>query len=118
MKKLNISIFIQTMQVGLKEHDTQFAVALNKPDEGFEIYYEDLSDKKISLLVGRQRPVPDGIKQASFVPELATVAIEYYEDTVMKGRNPFYKDDVMHEFSKVLGNEFKKRKRTLRRPMP
>jgi hypothetical protein len=52
------------------------------------------------------------------VPELATVAIEYYEDTVMKGRNPFYKDDVMHEFSKVLGDEFKKRKRTLRRPMP
>lgn len=79
MKKLNISIFIQTMQVGLKEHDTQFAVALNKPDEGFEIYYED---------------------------------------TVMKGRNPFYKDNVMHEFSKVLGDEFKKRKRTLRRPMP
>ena len=39
---------------------------LNKPD--FEIYYEDLSDKKISLLGGRQRLVPDGIKQVSLVP--------------------------------------------------
>lgn len=109
MKELNISTFIQTMQVGLKEHDTQFAAgvfllqALNNPDdERFEIYYEDLSDKKISLLVGRQRPVPDGIKQASLVPELAMVAIEYYEDTVMKDLNLFRKDDVMHELVKVI----------------
>lgn len=62
MKELNISAFIQTMQVGLKEHDGQFAAgqflleALNQPeDERFEPYYEDLSDKKISLLVSRQQ---------------------------------------------------------------
>lgn len=53
MRELNISTFIQVMQIGLKEHDTQFAAgiflleALNQPDdERFDIYREDLSDKK------------------------------------------------------------------------
>ena len=38
MRELNISTFIQVMQLGLKEHDTQFAAgtflleALNQPD--------------------------------------------------------------------------------------
>lgn len=61
MRELNISTFIQIMQVGFKEHGTQFAAgtfileALNQPDdERFNIYREDLSDKKISLLVSRQ----------------------------------------------------------------
>lgn len=36
------------------------------------------------------------------MPELATIAIEYYEDTVMKDLNPFRKDDVMHELVKVI----------------
>lgn len=87
MRKLNISTFIQVMQIGLKEHDTQFAAGtflleeLNQPyDERFDIYREDLSDKKISLLVKRQRLVPDGIKQASLVSELAQAALGYYED--------------------------------------
>ena len=62
---------------------------LNKPD--FEIYYEDLSDKKISLLVGRQRLVPD--KAGISCAELAMVVIEFYEDIVMKNLNPFCKDD-------------------------
>ena len=50
MRELNISTFIQVMQIGLKEHDTQFAAgtflleALNQPDdERFDIYWEDLS---------------------------------------------------------------------------
>lgn len=65
MRELNISTFIQVMQIGLKKHDTQFAAgtflleALNQPDdERFDIYREDLSDKKISLLVSRQETCP------------------------------------------------------------
>lgn len=109
MRELNISTFIQVMQIGLKEHDTQFAAgtflleALNQPDdERFDIYREDLSDKKISLLVSRQRPVPDGIKQASLVSELAQVALDYYEDKVLKDMNPFRKDDVLNQLVKVI----------------
>ncbi len=109
MRELNISTFIQVMQIGLKEHDTQFAAgtflleALNQPDdERFDIYREDLSDKKISLLVSRQRPVPDGIKQASLVPELAQAAREYYENKVLKDMNPFRKDDVLNQLVKVI----------------
>lgn len=76
---------------------------MNKPDdERFEIYYEDLSDKKISRLISRLRSVSDGIKQVSFVPELATIVIEYYEDTVMKDLNPFRKNDVIHELVEVI----------------
>ena len=109
MRELNTSTFIQVMQIGLKEHDTQFAAgtflleALNQPDdERFDIYREDLSDKKISLLVSRQRPVPDGIKQASLVPELAQAALDYYEKKVLKDMNPFRKDDVLNQLVKVI----------------
>ena len=108
MRELNISTFIQVMQLGLKEHDTQFAAgtflleALNQPDERFDTYREDISDKKISMLVSRQRPVPDAIKQASLIPELAQAALDYYEDKVMKDMNPFRKDDVMNQLVKVI----------------
>ena len=100
MRELNISTFIQVMQIGLKEHDTQFAAdtflleALNQSDdERFDIYREDLSDKKISLLVSRQRPVPDGIKQALLVPGLAQAAREYYEDDVLNQLVKVIKED-------------------------
>lgn len=109
MRELNISTFIQIMQIGLKEHDTQIAAgtflleALNRSDDDrFDIYREDLSDKKISLLVSRQRPVPDGIKQASLVPELAQAARDYYADKVLKDMNPFRKDDVLNQLVKVI----------------
>lgn len=109
MRELNISTFIQVMQIGLKEHDTQFAAdtflleVLNQSDdERFDIYREDLSDKKISLLVSRQRPVPDGIKQASLVPGLAQAAREHYENKVLKDMNSFRKDDVLNQLVKVI----------------
>lgn len=109
MRELNISTFIQVMQIGLKEHDTQFAAGtfllevLNQSDgDRFDIYREDLSDKKIGLLVSRQRPVPDGIKQASLVPELARAACDYYEDKVLKDMNPFRKNDVQNQLVKVI----------------
>ena len=109
MRKPNISTFIQIMQVGLKEHDKQFSAgeflleALNRPnDDRFAGYYEGLSDKKVSKLVNRQSPVPDGIQRASLVPELAADAIKYYETKVMADMNPFRKDDVLSQLIKVI----------------
>lgn len=109
MRELNIATLIQIMQVGLKEHDKQFSAgeflleALNRPnDERFAGYYEGLSDKKVSRLVNRQSPVPDGIQQASLVPELAADAIKYYETKVMADMNPFRKDDVLSQLVKVI----------------
>ncbi len=109
MRELNISTFIQIMQVGLKEHDKQFAAgeflltALNRPnDDRFSGYYEILTDKKITRLVKRQSPVPDGIQQASLVPELAADAIRYYETEVVADLNPFLKDDVLSQLVKVI----------------
>ena len=78
MKELNISTFIQIMQVGSKEHDGQFATRQFQSEDGrFEPCYEDLSDMKISLLVSRQRSVPNGIKQVAFLSELVAVAMDY-----------------------------------------
>lgn len=61
----------------MKGHDRQFVAgqflleALNRSeDKRFEPYYKELSDKKTSLLVSRQRPVPDGIKQHMIPAEL------------------------------------------------
>lgn len=109
MRELNIATFIQIMQVGLKTHDKQFAAgeflleALNRPnDDRFAGYYEGLSDKKVSKLVNRQSPVPDGIQQASLVPELAADAVKYYETKVMADVNPFRKDDVFSQLIKVI----------------
>ena len=109
MRELNIATFIQIMQVGLKTHDKQFAAgeflleALNRPnDERFAGYYEGLSDKKVSKLVNRQSPVPDGIQQASLVSELAADAVKYYETKVMADMNPFRKDDVFSQLVKVI----------------
>lgn len=109
MRGLNISTFIQVLQIGLKEHDKQIAAGtfllegLNQPgDERFDIYREDFGDKKISQLVSRQRNVPDTIKQASLVPELAQAALDYYEDKVMKDMNPFLKDDVLNQLVKEI----------------
>ena len=83
MRELNIATFIQIMQVGLKEHDKQFSAgecmleALNRPnDDRFAGYFEGLSNKKVSKLVNRQNPVPDGIQRASLVPELAEDAVK------------------------------------------
>lgn len=109
MRELNIATFIQIMQVGLKEHDRQFAAgeflleALNRSnDERFAGYYEILSDKKVSKLVNRQSPVPDGIRQASLIPELAEDAIKYYETKVVADLNPFRKDDVLSQLAKII----------------
>lgn len=110
MRKLNISTFIQIMQVGLKEHDKQFSAgeflleALNRPnDERFAGYFTSGIDaKKVSRLVSRQSPVPDGIQQASLVPELAKAAIEYYETKVVADLNPYLKDDVLGQLAKVI----------------
>ncbi len=109
MRELNIATFIQIVQVGLKEHDKQFAAgeflleALNRSDdERFSGYYEILSDKKISKLVNRQSPVPDGTQQASLIPELAADAVRYYETKVVDDLNPFRKDDVLSQLAKVI----------------
>ena len=75
MNELNMSSYIQTMQLGLMTHDKQEAAgvfllsAINDQDYvGLNGYRTDnLSSKKISRLVSRLDPVPDVIKQASML---------------------------------------------------
>ena len=85
MNELNMSSFIQTMQPGLMTHDGQEAAgvfllsAINDQEYvGLHGYRTDsLGSKKISRIVSRDDHVPDGIKQASQLPNVL-------EDTVVK----------------------------------
>lgn len=111
-RELVLATFIQIMQVGLKTHDTQGSAAvflleaLNRTgDVRFDGYREDLSDKKISWIVNRQCPVPDGIRQASLVDELADVARDYYRGIVLSDLNPFRRDDVLEELVRVIKSD-------------
>ena len=109
MKELNISTFIQIMQTGLKEHDKQESAgvfllnAINNQEYTMEHgCYTNLDSKKISRLVSRKDPVPDGIKIASQNEDVIREVIRYYENEVLNDLNPFVKDDVLEKLAVVI----------------
>ena len=91
MNELNMSSFIQTMQPGLMTHDGQEAAgvfllsAINDQEYvGLHGYRTDsLGSKKISRIVSRDDHVPDGIKQASQLPNVIEDTVKYFREVVM-----------------------------------
>ena len=83
------------MQPGLMTHDKQEAAgvfllsAINDQEYvGLNGYRTDnLSSKKISRIVSRQDPVPDGIRQASMKQVVIDETIKYFRNEVMKDLN-------------------------------
>lgn len=73
MNELNVSSYIQIMRSGFKTHDKQESAgvfllsSINDQEyvanQGY--WTSNLSSKKISRLVSRDDPVPDGLRQAS-----------------------------------------------------
>lgn len=110
MNELNMSSYIQIMQQGLMTHDKQEAAgvfllsAINDQEYVAEKGYrtDNLSSKKISRLVSRADPVPDGIKQASVLPEVIDATIQYFRDKVMPDLNPHLKDDTIDNLLKLI----------------
>lgn len=109
MKELNISTFIQIMQTGLKEHDKQESAGVflldainNQEYTTNHGCYTNLDSKKISRLVSRKDPVPDGIKIASQNEDVIREVIRYYENEVLNDLNPFVKDDVLEKLAVVI----------------
>lgn len=110
MSELNISSFIQTMQQGLVLNDTQEATgllllgAINEQEyvkeHGF--YTDSLSSKKFSQLVKQTAPVPDGIKQASVIPEVINETIDYFREKVLPDLNPHLKEDTLDKIEKLV----------------
>ena len=110
MNELNISSYIQIMQPGLMENSGQEAAgrfllnAINEQEYVEEHGYctDNLDSKKISRLVNRKDPVPDGIRRASMIKCVIDETIEYFRDTVMKDMNPHLKDDTINNLVKLI----------------
>ena len=110
MNELNMSSFIQTMQPGLMTHDKQEAAgvfllsAINDQEYvGLNGYRTDsLSSKKISRIVSRDDHVPDGIKQASLLPNVIEDTVKYFQDTVMEDMNPHLLDESIDRVLKLI----------------
>lgn len=103
MNELNMSSFIQIMQVGLRTHDKQEAAGVfllssinDQEYVGLNGYATtNLSSKKISRIVSRDDQVPDGIRQASMLQNVIDDTIEYFRNEVVPDMNPHLKDDVI-----------------------
>lgn len=110
MNELNMSSYIQTMQPGLMTHDKQEAAgvfllsAINDQEYvGLHGYRTDsLGSKKISRIVSRDDHVPDGIKQASILPNVIEDTIKYFRDVVMKDMNPHLLEDSIDKVLKLI----------------
>lgn len=109
MNELNISAYIKIMQIGFMAHDKQEAAAefiLNSINGQIYVinhgYQEDFGSKKISLIVNRKAPVPDGIKKASAIGEVIDATIDYFNKEVVADLNPHVKDDVLDKLSKLI----------------
>lgn len=110
MDELNISAYIQIVQPAFMEHDKQESAGVFLFDSinlqelavrrGF--WTPNIDAKKISRLVSRQAPVPDEMKQASLVTEIAAGVVVYFEKTVVKDLNPFTKDDALEKLAKLI----------------
>lgn len=110
MNGLNMSSLIQTMQPGFMKHDKQesagvFLLSSINDQEyvGLNGYRTDnLSSKKISRIVSRDDHVPDGIKQASLLPNVIEDTIKYFCEKVLPDLNPHLKDDTIGNVVKLV----------------
>ena len=106
MTEFNISIFLQIMQTGLIENNTQIATgillleSIAIDDEAFNI-----DGKMITNLVKRNRDVLDIIKKTSAEPDVITNTVHYFEDIVLPDLNPHLKDDVCSRIIHVLKSD-------------
>lgn len=110
MNELNVSSYIQIMQSGFMTHDKQESAgvflleSINNQDYVAEMGYwtSNLSSKKISRLVSRDDPVPDGLRQASMQQVVIDATIEYFKNEVMPDLNPHLKDDTIDKIVKLI----------------
>lgn len=113
MIELNMSSFIQTMQPGLSTHDKQEAAgefllsAINDQEYvGLNGYRTDnLGSKKISRIVSRDDHVPDGIKQASQLPNVIKDTIKYFRYVVMPDMNPHLLEDTIEGILRLINDD-------------
>lgn len=109
MSELNTASYILTLRSGLSANGGKEAAAnlilgtINNQDYVREHgYEEDLSSKKISRVLGELANTPDGIKQASVIPEVIDETIENFNKDVIPDLNPHLKDDTLANIRKLI----------------
>ena len=110
MNELNVSSYIQIMQSGLMTHDKQESAgvfllsSINDQDYVANHGYgtSNLSSKKISRLVSRNDPVPDGLRQASMQQAVIDDTVTYFKKKVLPDLNPHLKDDTIDKIIKLI----------------
>ena len=99
------------MQSGFRTHDKQESAgvfllsSINDQDYVADQGYwtSNLSSKKISRLVSRDDPVPDGLRQASMQQIVIDKTIAYFKKEIMPDLNPHLKDDTIDKIVKLIG---------------
>lgn len=109
MSGLNTASYILTLRSGLsanggKEAATNLILGtINNQDYVREHgYEEDLSSKKISRVLGELANTPDGIQQASVIPEVIDETIKNFNKDVIPDLNPHLKDDTLANIRKLI----------------
>ena len=111
MDKLNTASYILTLRVGLKASKKDAAATLilgtvNNQDYVTDHgYYEDLSSKKISRVLSGLANTPDGIQQASLIPEVITQTVENFKTEILPELNPHLKEDTLANMKRFIKSD-------------
>lgn len=112
MSELNTASYILTLRSGLsvnggKEAATNLILGtINNQDYVNEHgYYESLPSKKISRVLGGLANTPDGIKEASVIPEVIYKTIENFDKDVIPDLNPHLKEDTLANIRKLIKSD-------------
>ena len=103
MNEFVLSTFLKIIQEGLVEHSGQEECAkfIFEPIVNQDIIEvtTDLSTKKVSYIINRERPVPEDFKNASLNSTVANNVRKYFEEEVIEDLNSYTELDT---YEKVL----------------
>lgn len=112
MNELCLASYIKIMRVAFMQNDGNESAtalitdAINKyPSAVEDGYYEDLNPKKVSKILNRKSPVPDGWRSATFNSSVTKHVINYFKDTVLKDLNNYTYQDQLQKLVRLVTND-------------
>ncbi len=112
MNELCLASYIKIMRVAFMQNDGNESAtalitdAINKyPSAVEDGYYEDLNPKKVSKILNRKSPVPDGWRSATFNSSVTKHVINYFKDIVLKDLNNYTYQDQLQKLVRLVTND-------------
>lgn len=112
MNELCLASYIKIMRAAFMQNDGNESAtilitdAINKyPSAVEDSYYENLTSKKVSNILSRKSPVPDGWRSATFNLSVAKHVINYFENTVLKDLNGYTYQDQLQKLVRLVNND-------------